>query len=224
MSRSIFGIAVVLTSGVFLIAGCDRGAKVPLPSLNPAAIAKAAMDEYDTNKDGKISGEELDKCPALRSALARLNPASANAVGADGSVTKGPTAANKAEIKEEGLTAEMIQNAVQGWVTKRLGRVTYTCQVYHNGKPLQGALVKFVPEKFMGSGIAPAEAITGETGGGSVSIPKATPPGISVGFYRIEITKDGENIPAKYNTETTLGSAAFGPNGTGTGATFNLKY
>lgn len=26
------------------------------------------------------------------------------------------------------------------------------------------------------------------------------------GFYRVEITKDGLNIPAKYNTETILGT------------------
>jgi hypothetical protein len=30
-------------------------------------------------------------------------------------------------------------------------------------------------------------------------------PGLSPGFYRVEITKEGENIPAKYNTATTLG-------------------
>ena len=29
--------------------------------------------------------------------------------------------------------------------------------------------------------------------------------GVPPGFYRVEITKAGEQIPAKYNTATTLG-------------------
>jgi len=28
--------------------------------------------------------------------------------------------------------------------------------------------------------------------------------GVAPGFYRVEITKTGENIPAKYNTETSF--------------------
>jgi hypothetical protein len=222
MSRYLWCIAAVMCLSLVVGAGCDRGARVPLPSLNPAAAAKAALDEYDTNKDGKISGEELDKCPALKSALARLNPKSEGIVNGDGAVTKGP--GNKAEMKDDGITAEMLQNVMEAWVKKRLGRVTYTCQFYHNGKPLAGASVKFVPEKFLGTGVPAAEATTGVTGSASVSIPKATPQGIAVGFYRVEVTKDGENIPATYNTESTLGSAAFGPNAGAVGATFNLKY
>ncbi len=30
------------------------------------------MDEYDKNKDGKLDEAELEKCPALRSALAQI--------------------------------------------------------------------------------------------------------------------------------------------------------
>ena len=37
-------------------------------------------------------------------------------------------------------------------------------------------------------------------------------PGLSPGFYRVEITKEGDNIPAKYNTATTLG-LEIGPMG-----------
>ena len=31
------------------------------------------------------------------------------------------------------------------------------------------------------------------------------PPGVAPGLYRVEITKEGANIPAKYNTETIYG-------------------
>ena len=48
--------------------------------------------------------------------------------------------------------------------------------------------------------------------------------GLSPGFYRVEITKDGETIPAKYNTETTLGAEAAGGREGNSGLTFDLQY
>jgi hypothetical protein len=33
----------------------------------------------------------------------------------------------------------------------------------------------------------------------------SSPHGVRPGFYRVEITKPGEKIPAKYNTEAILG-------------------
>ena len=44
-------------------------------------------------------------------------------------------------------------------------------------------------------------------------------------MYRVEITKDGENIPAKYNTETILGQEVSLDNiDLQMGIKFNLKY
>jgi hypothetical protein len=83
--------------------------------------------------------------------------------------------------------------------------------VLHNGKPLVGAVVRFVPEKFLGLDDDPkwiASGTTGESGGISVSVPTGDatdPPGAPAGFYRVEVTKPGLNIPAKYTTETILG-------------------
>ena len=49
--------------------------------------------------------------------------------------------------------------------------------------------------------------------------------GLSPGFYRVLITKDGEKIPAKYNTETTLGAeAANGSQADQHGMKFDLEY
>jgi hypothetical protein len=55
------------------------------------------------------------------------------------------------------------------------------------------------------------------------------PKGVAPGFYRIEITKAGDNIPAKYNSETTLGQAVGVPPSKGGRAKgvitkFDLKY
>ena len=58
----------------------------------------------------------------------------------------------------------------------------------------------------MGDNLRSASGTTGKSGictlkeiGGEELV------GVSPGFYRVQITKSGEKIPAKYNTETTLG-------------------
>ena len=77
-------------------------------------------------------------------------------------------------------------------------------------QPLAGATVKFVPEEFLGNEIQPSEGVTGEDGYAYLSVkvdpndPEAVQ-GVHCGLYRVEITKQGVKIPAKYNTETILG-------------------
>ena len=81
--------------------------------------------------------------------------------------------------------------------------------MFHDGKPLDGAEVKFVPERFLGNRMIVATGKTDENGMARVSIPTSgqpsDPPGVPQGFYRVEITKPGLDIPAKYNTQTVLG-------------------
>ena len=83
------------------------------------------------------------------------------------------------------------------------------CSVSHNGQPLQGAEVKFVPEKFLGSEIKTASGVTDAGGVAMISAPQSRPDdpaGVPPGFYRVEITQSGLAIPAKYNTDTVLGA------------------
>ena len=47
-------------------------------------------------------------------------------------------------------------------------------------------------------------------------------PGLPPGVYRVAVTKDGVTIPARYNTETTLGCEVFG-GGRGGSTTLALK-
>jgi hypothetical protein len=141
---------------------------------------------FDKNGDDKLSGDELDKCPGLKAALSRLDPAKTGAV-----------------------TADMIAARVTAWRASRLGRMSVRCSVSHNGQPLQGAEVKFVPEKFLGTEIKTASGVTDAGGVAMISAPQSRPddpPGVPPGFYRVEITKSGLAIPAKYNTDTVLGA------------------
>ena len=179
-SRMIAGFALAFV--VLVIAGCtNRPGRVYPPDYSSSAGADA-IAAFDTNKDGKISGAELDKCPGVKAALARLDPS------------------GKGEV-----TADMITARIQAWKDSRTGRTSFSCSVTQNGRPLVGADVKLVPEKFLGDYVKTAVGKTDQNGMAMISIPGITPPGIAPGLYRVEITKSGVNIPAKYNKDTILG-------------------
>jgi hypothetical protein len=198
MSRCFVLLSVLL---LVVAAGCDMGAKrISAPSMNAATVAKAALAEFDTNGDGKISGKELDKCSALKISQGRLDP------------------------KGEGITAKTIEDLIKGWQETKIGRTSCPCQVSRNGKPLADATVTFVPEKFLGPNYQVASGKTDATGIAQITLPNVTPLGLPLGFYRVQITKEGENIPAKFNTETELGAGLTRFIAAGFGARFNLNY
>jgi len=179
---------------LIVVAGCNgRPGRLSPPQVNAATAAAQAMAMYDTNQDGKISGEEFDACSSL-----------------------------KAIAKDGAVTADLIAAKITEWQKGNIGRVAVSVKILHNGKPLPGASVKLTPEKFLGTDIQSATAITYANGEAGITVPVApgVPQGMSLGFYRIAVTKDGESIPAKYNTETTLGLAVLGD----VNPTFNLVY
>jgi hypothetical protein len=159
--------------------------RMPVPKIDPKAAGAEAIKLYDANKDGKLSGEELDKCPGLKAAIEKVDP--------DGTGE---------------ITAEMIAARIKAWQDTKLARMTISCTVLQDGEPLAGATVKFVPEKFLGKNLKVATGKTDAHGIAMMSIPTVgprDPPGVAPGWYRVEITKAGENIPAKYNTATIFG-------------------
>ncbi len=172
------------------------------PKIDPRAAGAAAIKQFDANGDGKISGKELDKCPGLKAAIDQVDR------NGDGTIT-----------------AEEIAARIKAWQDSKLGRMSLGCRVTHNGKPLAGAEVKFVPEKFLGDNLKIA---TGKTNAAGVTMITATNgrfPGVPPGFYRVEITKPGEKIPAKYNTQTILGQeVALDAQGIREGIRLDLKY
>jgi hypothetical protein len=63
-----------------------------------------------------------------------------------------------------------------------------------------------VTESFLGSELKPAGGTTDKFG--TTSLSTAEPemlPGVSPGFYRVQISKSGDAVPARYNTDTVLG-------------------
>ena len=183
------GLAIMI-----VLSGCDRKPeRAEVPQLDPAAIAAGAMGAYDTNGDGSVAGEELEKAasitdhPDLPVKLIDKN--------GDGSISK-----------------EEIESRVQQWIDSKVGIMSFQCLVKMDGKPLEGATVKYVPEPFMGGAVEEATGVTDASGTVVLAVAQdKLPPhlkgisGVRSGFYKVEITHPSTTIPAKYNTETVLG-------------------
>jgi hypothetical protein len=161
------------------------------------------MKLYDINLDGYLDSKELEKSPGLKAALAHIDK------NRDGKISK-----------------QEIADRIKSWADSRAGRVPFHVRAAHNGKPLVGALVVLVPESFLGDTLKSGSGTTSDTGTAVISTSNDvnhSVHGMSPGFYRVEITKDGEPIPATYNRETTLGVEVCSEQGGGSFSA-DLKY
>jgi EF hand len=180
--------AVAFGLFVAVAGGCsDRTVRVP--SMDPTGAANRALREYDADKDGALAGAELAKCPGLKDGLARID------TNGDGRIT-----------------ADELAARLRQYEADKAGLLYLNAAVTLDGKPLADAVITLVPEKFMASGVKPAKGVTGASGSCEFQIEGKEYPGIHPGIFRIEVSKKDargeETIPAKYNTQTTLGIEA----------------
>ncbi len=195
---------VALALIAFVAVGCSgKPSRIHPPSINAGSAGSAAMKQYDLNGDGKVAGDELEKAPSLKAGLVRLDTNNDGAVSAD-----------------------EVAARIGAWQDSKVGRMSATLTILANGKPLEGATVTLIPEEFLGGNVKPA---TGTTDAGGVVMPTIEvsaedPPGVAPGFYLVQVTKEGMNIPPMYNTETVLG-VELAPDALEMeeGITFNLK-
>jgi hypothetical protein len=190
---------LILVVGLGLLgpAGCGGGAPAVLPPTIASDAAKKAIEIYDLDKNGYLDAKELEKVPAVRAAFR-----------------------GSSKVTEEDIAARMAK-----WKENKVGRVAFTVSVKHNGRPLPDATVSLVPESFLGSEIQTAVGKTDRSGCAAPTVPAYTSdrrPGVAPGFYRVEITKTSERIPAKYNTATIFGGEV--PDTNENGWNFNLEY
>jgi hypothetical protein len=207
MSRSMWiGYGLVLSSLLVLGEGCaDRPPRTKQPMIDAVAAGKKAVETYDTDKNGTISPEEMKKSPGLEAARDVLDPAG------------------------QGVKAPTITARIKIWQKNNVTRVPVTCTVLRNGKPLEGAEVKLVPESFLGPRLLTATGTTGRDGVTNLSVGVgpglSEAPGVPPGFYRVEVTKPGLDLPAKYNSETALGvEVAYGTPAMTEGLQLNLEF
>lgn len=183
---------VVVAAIVFACSSCSYGpAAVKPPAIHASRAGSEAIEQYDTNGDDVVSGAELDKAPALKAALARLD------TSGDG-----------------GVSADEVTARVEAWQAMRTGLASVRCHVTLDGQPLVGAEVVFEPEAFLGDEIKTASGKTNQFGDAAPTVPPeerpdpTLPGGAHFGLYRVRISKIAngrELIPARYNKETILG-------------------
>lgn len=176
---------------LLILAGCGMlgRSSVKPPSVNPKRAASEAISLYDKNKDGSLDVEELAASPGLLSAFDKY----------DSSGDK--------RLDEQEMAARLID-----MYSSASGLTTLNCVVTFDGRPLGNANVRFVPEEFLGDYIKPATGVTDSNGTAAIGIADEELPdkarGLKVmqfGLYRVEITHPSLKIPARYNTQTTLG-------------------
>lgn len=173
----------------FSAVGCNSAPRPEKPDLSPTESAEQAVSEYDSDGDGLISKKEAEAAPGLLAAFAKID-------------TDGDDQASKEEIESR----IVYYKTATSWV------INGTCKVTYKRRPLDGATVVFEPESFLGSSFQECTGVTDERGEAFISREGSQIKGIYLGFYRVRITKDKKNgsemIPARYNTETTLGFEA----------------
>jgi hypothetical protein len=171
----------------FAVTGCSSGPpRLEPPEIDPVGAARKAIEMYDVNHDGVLTGDELDRCPGLKAAMTRGNSQSPVRVTADA------------------IALRLRENRAS-----RIALTSVTCRVTLDRVPLANATIRFVPESFLGTAIKPAGGTTNQDGFAVLAVEGGSLPGVHLGFYRVEISRPGpdgkETIPERYNSQTTLG-------------------
>src|SRR5262249_6931088 len=133
---------------------------------------------------GALDAKELEACPGLLSGLKRADK------DGDGRLTADEIAERLTLFQQQGMLADV------------------SVEVTLDNKPLVGATVTLVPEKFMGPSIKSASTVTDEMGTGYFKTEGTDFVQVAFGYYSVQVSKNvggKEIVPAKYNTKTTLG-------------------
>ena len=178
-------------AAICLVIGCLGGPGIDEPTFDTQAVADTAMRLYDANKDGQISDEEISEWPGLVKAMGEFDT--------DGDGV---------------LSAEETVAVIEFYADIRMSVAPLVCHVSMDDHPLSGATVNLIPTEFMEGMVKPAEGVTDESGQASPTMDDPVAEGegdsgVNPGFYHVKISlvdsEGNETIPAKYNTETTLG-------------------
>jgi hypothetical protein len=191
----LVGLCAIIT------AGCGGLSTVEPPDVDADEAAAAAIAEYDSDGDEFLSAEELSKLPALKLASCDTD-------------------------SDKKVSADEIAARIRQWSEGETGILSFYCNVTLDGAVLEGAEVTLDPEAFLGDAVKPAKGTMRSDGAILKIDPKLLPAdqqllrGVQPGLYKVRITHPTKKIPARYNTQTTLGQEVLP--GT-TGASYVLR-
>ena len=185
-TKSLIGICIFLTCMI----GCSRGpSRIKPPDVDPESAADAAIELYDSDKNGALSATELEKCPGI---LAELKKYDSDANGA--------------------VSRDEIVFRISALRRHSVGLTRLNCDVKLNGRGISNAAIEFEPEPYLGEEVKTARGTTNERGVAQMAIPSEELPedqrdlkAVHYGTYKVRITHPTIELPPKYNTETTLG-------------------
>lgn len=145
-------------------------------------MADRAVTDYDKDGDGLLSMSELEAAPGLKYAAQQLD--------AD---------------RDGNLGREEIRARLAEYERMQAGLTSFTCTVIMGRRPLAGARVRLVPEPFLEDVLEPVEGTSQADGQAEFNAAGINMSVAPIGMYRVEITSPDRDIPAQYNTDTTLG-------------------
>jgi hypothetical protein len=204
------GSCLIWLGSCLLLAGCTSGpARVVPVSINASSASKQAIEMYDKDGDGALSGKELDAVPGIKKNLSHYD------------------SDNDSRVSRDEIAARL-----NDWSKQQLALMGCSYIVSLDGQLLSDATITLVPEGYLGPNVKPATGVTMPTGLARVShadedLPKTANgrplAGVKGGTYKVQVTHPTRKIPAKYNTATELGEEiAYDLNPNGAAITLSL--
>jgi hypothetical protein len=183
MKRNPFYFIAASCCWAILLVGCsNKPAGVSIPDWDPPAFARAVIERLDKNGDSLVDKAESAEAPGLAYGARFIDQ------DADGK-----------------LSRDELESRFAKYRDRQLGLTSQQFRVTHNGRPLVGAAVRLVPEFFLSETIEPAEGTTIVQGMLNPSIAGQKMALMRAGYYRVEVTSPNAELPAKFNTATTVG-------------------
>ena len=103
------------------------------------------------------------------------------------------------------MSADELQARFEKFEAAGVAVRTPSYVVMYRGRPLAEADVKFIPEPFLEDVIEPAHGKSEADGSVLPTGPIEGVVGMRPGYYRVEVTSPHVELPAKFNSATTLG-------------------
>ena len=153
-----------------LLSGCGGIGGAPPTKNEPAAAAAMAIETYDRNGDGQLSGDELSNASALIASGRRIDR------NGDNVLTKDEIQVRMEELEPQ---ADYIPLDVR---------------ILTKGRPLVGAELTLSPAPFMGENYQTFTGTTDEAGSCFLQGDGKELPGVPVGFYHARVVQSAQGI------------------------------